>query len=96
MKLLHLTVHFEYTDAVEQILLAHGVRDFARYPMVEGLDSDGRHYGNQAFPGNITVVQAQLEENQVDPLFQDLATFRGRKPAHGHLQALILPVERKL
>jgi hypothetical protein len=96
MKLLHLTFHFEYTDYIEAILDRHAVGAYARYPMVEGQDGDGKHFGTQVFPGNVTVVQAQIAEDRIESLFADLQKFRAEKDAHRHLQALILPVERQL
>jgi hypothetical protein len=96
MKLLHLTFHFEYADAIELILDRHEIADYARYPMVEGKDREGKHFGTQVFPGGVTVVQAQVPEDKIDALFDDLRTFREEKAAHRHLQAIILPVDRCL
>ena len=96
MKLLHLTFHFEYADAIERIFDRHEVRDATRYPMVEGRDRDGKHYGSQVYPGNFTVVHAQLPEEKIDAMFEELRAFRDEKRAHHHLEALILPVERRL
>ncbi|MCK4342720.1 MAG: hypothetical protein KAY37_13465 [Phycisphaerae bacterium] len=96
MKLLHLSFHFEYAEIIEQILDRHEVSEYARYSMVEGKDRDGKHFGTQVFPGNVTVIQAQMPENKIDALFDDLQAFREEKDAHRHLQALILPIERRL
>ncbi|MFH1747849.1 MAG: PG0541 family transporter-associated protein [Planctomycetota bacterium] len=96
MKLLHLSFHFEYADIIERILDQHEVSEYARYSMVEGKDRDGKHFGTQVFPGNITAIQAQVPEDKIDTLFDDLQAFREEKDAHRHLQALILPVERQL
>lgn len=96
MKLMHITVHFEYSDAIEAILDHHEIRDYARYSMREGKDRDGKHYGSQVFPGNTTIFQAQVPEEKVDGIFADLKKFRESKPAHRHLEALLLPVERRL
>jgi hypothetical protein len=38
----------------------------------------------------------QLKDEQIDRLFGDLEAFRKSKPAHRHLQAVVLPVERSL
>ena len=96
MKLLHLSFHFEYAETIEPLLDRHGIGDYARYSMVEGKDGDGKHFGTQVFPGNVTVIQAQVPDEKVEALLKDLQAFRRAKDAHRHLQALILPVERSL
>ncbi len=96
MRLVHLSFHFEYAEAVGSILDRHGIRDYARSSMVEGKDRDGKHFGTQIFPGNVTVIQAQVPEEMVDALFKDLQAFRDQKDAHRHLEAVVLPVERRL
>ncbi|MFA9478361.1 PG0541 family transporter-associated protein [Phycisphaerales bacterium AB-hyl4] len=95
-KLVMIHFHFEYTDAIEAILDRHGVADYIRYPMMEGKDRDGKHYGTQTFPGNVSVVHAQVEEGSVDALLTAMDKFRKHKPAHGHLDAIVLPIERRL
>jgi hypothetical protein len=96
MKFLHITYHFEYSENVEAILDRHGISDFVRIPMVEGKDRDGKHYGNQVYPGNSSVVQAQVPEEALEDLLADLKEFKEEKESHYHLQALVLPVERRL
>ncbi len=96
MKLVVLAFHFEYTDAVEAILDRHGVTDYVRFPMIEAKDSDGKHFGSQVFPGNSSVVHAQIPDEAVDGLLDELGRFREAKPAHRHLQAVVLPIERRL
>src|SRR6056297_3469703 len=96
MKFMHITVHFEYADAIEAILDDHEIRDFARYSMREGKDRDGKHYGSQVFPGNTTIYQAQVPEEKVDPVLADLKGFREAKQSHQHLEAVVLPIERRL
>lgn len=96
MKLVQISVHFEYTDYIERFLDRCAAVDYVRYPMQEGKDMDGKHFGSQVFPGSFTVYQVQLEEEQIDELFDDLEAFRQSKPAHRHLQAVVLPVERSL
>ena len=96
MKLVLITFHFEYTDVIEAILDRHGVADYVRFPMIEGKDMQGKHFGSQVFPGNSSVVHAQVPEATVGPLFDELASFRAAKPAHEHVQALVLPIERRL
>ena len=96
MKFVQINVHFEYTEIIDAMLDRHGIRESVRYPLSEGTDHDGKHHGTQVFPGNFTVIQAQVPETQVDALFNELARFRQAKPAHRHLQALVLPIERRL
>jgi hypothetical protein len=96
MKFMHITVHFEYADAIEAILDNHEIRDYARYAMREGKDRDGKHYGSQVFPGNTTIYQAQVPEEKVDAVLADLKEFRESRPSHQHLEALVLPVEKRL
>jgi hypothetical protein len=96
VKFLHLTYHFQYTDLIEDLLDYHNIQDYTRYSMVEGKDDQGKHFGTQVYPGNTSVVQAQVPEESVDPLLSDLREFRDEKKAHEHLEALILPIERRL
>lgn len=96
MKLLHLTFHFEYEDRIEEILDRHEILNFVRYPMIEGKDRDGKHYGSQVYPGNTTVVQAQVEDETIDQLMNDLKNLKESKETLQHLEALILPIENRL
>ena len=96
MKFMHITVHFEYSDSIEEILDNHEIRDYARYAMREGKDRDGKHYGSQVFPGNTTIYQAQVPDDKVEAIFEDLKAFKESKPAHQHLEALVLPIEQRL
>lgn len=96
MKRVRIVFQFQYADALERLLDAHEIVHWTRAPMIEGRDADGKHEGSQAFPGNVTVVEAMLEEDGVEPLFDDLRRFRDEKPAHRHLTAAVLPVERVL
>lgn len=96
MKFLHLTFHFEYEEPIEEILDDHGIEDYVRYPMMEGKDSDGKHYGTQVYPGNTSVVQAQVSPDDVEALLADLKEFKDAKESHHHLEALILPIDARL
>jgi hypothetical protein len=96
MKLVIISFHFEYTDVIEAILDRLAISDYIRLPMVEGKDKDGKHFGTQVFPGNSSVVLAQVPEEDVDSLFGQLSHFRAAKPAHQHVQALMVPIERRL
>lgn len=93
MKLLHLTFRFEFTDAVEAILERNGITRFVRHPMAQGGDRDGKHYNSKVFPGAVTVVQAQVPEDAVAPLTEDLKAFREEREAHRHLEALFIHAE---
>ena len=96
MKLLHLSFHFEYADAIEPILDRHKIADYVRYSVIESKDCDGKHFGTQVFPGNATVIQARVPDEKIDALFDDLRSFREEKEAHHHLQAVVLPVDQCL
>lgn len=96
MKFMHITFHFEYNDDIEEILDRHGIENFVRYPMREGKDRDGKHYGTQVYPGSTTVIHAQVPEEKVDAMLRDLKVFREQKASHRHLEALVLPVEKRL
>lgn len=96
MKFVQIAVHFEYTDFIDAVLDRHQVIDYVRYPMVEGKDQEGKHFGSQVFPGNFTVYQAQVRQDMLDDLFSEMEHFRTDKPAHNHLQAIVLPIERCL
>jgi len=96
MKLLHLTFHHEFSDAVERILDRHEVSDFVLHPMTHGKDLDGKHYGSKVYPGNMTVVQALVEDERVSELLEEVKAFRDEKSSHAHLRAAVIPVEQQL
>jgi hypothetical protein len=96
MKWVHISFHFEFAEDIEELLDGHEVPDFVRYPMIQGKDEDGKHFGNKIFPGNMTVVQAQVPDETVDDLLDALKRFKEEKVAHRHLTALVLPVERRV
>ncbi len=96
MKLLHISFHFEYAEDIEEILDRHEVDNFVRYPMMEGKDLDGKHFGSQVFPGNTSIVQAKITDEKVEPLLESLQAFRQAKQSHNHLETLVIPVERTL
>ncbi|MCF7855869.1 MAG: hypothetical protein K9N51_13805 [Candidatus Pacebacteria bacterium] len=93
MKFLHLTFHFEYSDPMERMLDKHGVTDFVRYPMIEGKDCDGKHFGTQVYPGNVAVIQALVEEESLSDLLDELRAFRDEKRTRHHLRAVVLAVD---
>lgn len=96
MKFVHISVYFEYSEAIEALLDRHQVTDYVRYSMVDGKDPDGKHFGSQVFPGHFTVYQAQVSGDRIDPLFDELDALRRARPAHYHMQAVVLPIERSL
>jgi len=96
MKLLHLSFHFEFSDTIEEILERHEIRDFVRYPMIHGKDREGKRFGSKVFPGNVTVVQAQIPDDKLDQVLDDLESFKQEKEAHQHIQGLVLPVDKRL
>ena len=96
MKLLHLTFHHEFSDAVERILDRHEVSDFVLHPLLQGGDRDGKHYGSKVYPGNITLVQALVEDERLSDLLEEVKAFRDEKSSHAHLRAAVLPLEEHL
>ncbi|MFB6357307.1 MAG: PG0541 family transporter-associated protein [bacterium] len=96
MKFLHVTFHFEYEEPIEEILDDHDIENFVRYPMMEGKDEKGKHYGSQVYPGNVSVIQAQVPEDVIEDLMKDLKQFKDAKQSHEHLEALVLPVDARL
>ncbi len=96
MKIMHITIHFEFSDTIEKILDDHEIDNYVRYSMREGKDRDGKHFGTQVFPGNTTIFQVQVPDEKVEAIFKDLKTFKEAKPAHRHLEALVIPVDQRL
>lgn len=96
MKFVQITYHFEYADVIETILDDHRIEHYARYSMMEGKDREGKHFGTQVYPGNVSIVQAQVPEESLDGLMEDLKDFKEDKKAHEHLEAIVLPIENRL
>jgi hypothetical protein len=96
MKFLHIAFRFEYAEKIEEVLDRHELQDYVRYSMAEGRDRDGKHFGTKAFPGNTSVVQAQVPDESLEELLTDLKRFKEEKSARGHIRVLVLPVERCL
>jgi hypothetical protein len=96
MKLLHVTFRFEFLQDVQDILDGHDVAAYVRLPMAQGADVDGRHFGSKVFPGHVSLLQATVDDEDVDALLDDIEAFRTARDAHNHLQALVVPVERRL
>lgn len=96
MKFVQITVHFEYSDDIDRFLDRHEVVDYVRYNMTDGKDQEGKHFGSQVFPGSFSVYQAQVRDDEVEGLFSDMEEFRTSKPAHRHLQAVVVSIERSL
>ncbi|WP_291321373.1 PG0541 family transporter-associated protein [Desulfonatronospira sp.] len=96
MKLVHISFRFEYVDHVERILDDAGIEDYVRYPMVEGKDQEGKHFGSQVYPGSVTVCQALVKDDIVMGLMESLQRFRMKKGSHRHLRAVVISVEQAL
>jgi hypothetical protein len=96
MKFVHITYHFEYDNRIESILDDNDIQDYVRYSMMHGKDLNGKHFGTQVYPGNVSVVQAQVPESSLDGLMSDLKKFKESKSAHEHLQAVVLPIDQRL
>ena len=96
MKLVHVTVQVQYAEDVGEILRRHELRSWTRHDRIAGRDLDGRHDGSQAFPGNMALFQAQVADDDVSAVLDDLEKFRTAKRVHHHIEALVLPVERRI
>lgn len=94
MKLVIVSVHFEYAEAIEEIVDRHDVAHYLVYPRIEGRDSEGFHEGSQVHPGNLAAVHVRIDDEAVEGLLGDLEAFRLEKKAHHHLEAMVLPMER--
>ncbi len=95
-KLVRCTVQMQYVDVVDDILVAHEVRDFVRHPMAQGRDADGRHRGDKVFPGNIAELWALVPAPRVASLLEALREFRDASRAHAHLRAAVVALEQVL
>jgi hypothetical protein len=96
MKLVLITYRFEYNEPLERILSEHGLQDFIRNPRVEGSDVDGKHYGSKIYPGHMAMVWAQVADDDVDALLEDIESFKKAKQGREHVTALVLGVERQV
>lgn len=72
------------------------IREYVRYPMVEGKGVDGKHLGTKVFPGSFTVVQAQVVDDRIEGLLEDFQEFRQSKAAHQHLKAVVMDIVASL
>jgi hypothetical protein len=96
MKLVHITIHFEFTELIESILDEHEIQNFVRYPMVAGKDLDGKHTGTKVFPGHITVFHVHVPEERLDTLLEALRSVKEQKKALQHMEVLVLSVDQHL
>lgn len=96
MNLVQITFHFEFWEKIEAILDEGHIDHFIRFPAVQGKDAEGKHYGSQIFPGSISVVQALVEDENVNTLLESLKNFREERQAHRHIEAVVLNIARKL
>lgn len=93
MKLVIISVGFEYEDMIEAIIDRHRVDHYFVYPRIDGRDSEGYHEGSQVHPGNLSAIHARLDDAHVQPLLDDLEQWRRSKKAHHHLEAVVLNIE---
>jgi hypothetical protein len=93
MKLVVISVHFEYEDMIEAIVDRHPVDHYFVYPRIDGRDSEGYHEGSQVHPGNLSAIHVRLENDAVQALLDDLEHWRLEKKAHHHLEAVVLNIE---
>lgn len=96
MKLLHITFQSQYIASLESLLLDHGLTAWARHSRAAGRDVEGLHDQSQAFPGSVAVIQVQVPDELLDEVLDDIEEFRLAKGTHRHLEAVVLPVERRL
>jgi hypothetical protein len=96
MHLVQITFHFEFWEKIEAILDERRTGWYVRFPSVQGKDRDGKHDNTRVFPGSLSVVQILMEDDQIDDLMKRLDGFRAERQAHRHLEAIILPVVRRL
>jgi hypothetical protein len=96
MKMMHLTFHFQFVEQIQRILDENEVENYSRIAMVEGKDSSGKHEGSQVYPGNITMIFAQVPDEGLRGVLDDLSEFREARESHRHLQAAVLGIEQTL
>lgn len=96
MKMVHLSFHFQFVEEVERILDENEVEHYSRIAGVEGKDSSGKHEGSQVYPGNITMIFAQVQDDKLQGVLDSLTQFRDAWESHKHLQAAVLGVEQTL
>jgi hypothetical protein len=96
MKFLHITYHFEFSDRIEAMLERHEIPDYVRYPMVQGKDRNGKYFNTKVHPGSAEVVQAQVPDDALEELLQDMKEFKEAEKSHRHLTVLVLAVEKVL
>ena len=73
MKLVIVSVHFEYTDAIESLVDEHRAEHYLVYPRIEGRDSEGFHEGSQVHPGNLAAIHVRLDDDA--PVGESLRTY---------------------
>ncbi len=96
MKLVQISFPFEFTEEIERILAEREITDYLRVGMIAGHDSDGKHTGSQVHPGSLTLINAQVGDDDLDELLDDLEEFRAARQTHNSLSAVVLPVERRI
>ncbi|MFP4214695.1 MAG: PG0541 family transporter-associated protein [Phycisphaerae bacterium] len=96
MKLVQISFPFEFTEEIERILAHSEITDYLRVGMIAGHDSTGKHTGSQVHPGNLTLISAQVGDDELDGLLDDLEEFRAARRTHRSLSAVVVPVERRI
>jgi hypothetical protein len=96
MRLVKITVPFEFTEEIERILDETGIADYVRTGMTPGRDCTGKHTGTQVHPGSLTLLDAQVPDDDVDNLLDALEEFRAARETHNPLTAVVLAVERRI
>jgi len=93
MKFVHITVHFEFAEEIEDALSRCGVQDYVAYPKAIGSDVEGKHDGTQVFPGHFSVFEVLADEDCISGLMDELRHFKQANHAHEHMRAAVMPVE---
>ncbi len=96
MKMVHLTFPFQFVEEIERILDENKVENYSRIARIEGKDSSGKHEGSQIYPGNVTMIFAQVSDQSLQEVLDDLSEFRKSRKSHEHLQAAVLGIEQTL
>lgn len=93
MKLVLVSVQFQYADRIASILEGLEIQDYVRHSRVDGRDSDGRHDGSQVFPGHVTAFQILVDDEGVKELLEALREFREGRSTQQHLRAAVVALE---
>jgi hypothetical protein len=95
MKLLYLTLEYQYAPRVVEVLENRGVANYLYVPRVHGRDAAGRHEGSQVFPGYMAMFWVHLEDQDPAELLSEIRGEEG-ETKRKNLSALVLDVEKRL